>query len=139
MDCCNNRRSACTQRPQRQVPPYMNTGCTCGCGGSAQVPMNPMRPSQPIAPTQPPSLIQPRMQNQMNTAVSQPMRPMQPQQQVSPSCNSSMQGSELTCMPIGMAYVPWQKWCQTYALDRGFNRGTIFPELDLPFLMGRCQ
>lgn len=41
--------------------------------------------------------------------------------------------------PIGMSYVPWQQWKQTYALDRGFQRGTIFPELDLPFVMGRCR
>lgn len=41
--------------------------------------------------------------------------------------------------PIGMAYVPWQKWQQPYPIEQGFNRGTIFPELDLPFMMGRCQ
>ena len=40
---------------------------------------------------------------------------------------------------IAMAYVPWQVWEQPYPLEQGFNRGTIFPELDLPFVMGRCM
>lgn len=40
--------------------------------------------------------------------------------------------------PIAMAYVPWQTWKQPYSLDQGLKRGTIFPELDLPFVMGRC-
>ena len=38
--------------------------------------------------------------------------------------------------PIGMTYVPMQKWRNLYPLDEGFHRGTIFKELDLPF-MGR--
>ena len=36
-------------------------------------------------------------------------------------------------------YFPWQVWEQPYPLEQGFNRGTIFPELDLPFVMGRCM
>ena len=40
--------------------------------------------------------------------------------------------------PVGMAYVPMQRWGKTYDLDAGFSRGTIFPDLDLPFLAGRC-
>lgn len=40
--------------------------------------------------------------------------------------------------PLGMAYVPVQRWGKIYDLDDGFSRGTIFPELDLPFLAGRC-
>lgn len=41
--------------------------------------------------------------------------------------------------PIAMGYIPWQQWQQTYPLDRAMQRGTIFPELDLPFAMGRCR
>lgn len=40
--------------------------------------------------------------------------------------------------PVAMGYVPMQQWRQTYSIDDGFMRGTIFPELDLPFVMGRC-
>lgn len=38
------------------------------------------------------------------------------------------------CLPIGMAYVPWQRWNKVYQKDVALDRGTIFPELDLPFL-----
>ena len=36
-------------------------------------------------------------------------------------------------MALAMAYVPWQRWQETYPLDEGLRRGTIFPALDLPF------
>lgn len=35
--------------------------------------------------------------------------------------------------PIAMAYVPMQQWKETYDIEDGFCRGTVFPELDLPF------
>lgn len=35
--------------------------------------------------------------------------------------------------PLAMAYVPWQYWNNTYELEVGFKRGTIFPELDKPW------
>ena len=38
--------------------------------------------------------------------------------------------------PVGMGYVPIQSWQQPYALETAFRRGTIFPDLDLPFMMG---
>lgn len=41
-------------------------------------------------------------------------------------------------MALAMAYVPWQRWTETYPLDEGLKRGTIFPDLDLPF-EGRRQ
>ena len=37
-------------------------------------------------------------------------------------------------MPIGMAYVPWQKWQDLYDPDKSLESGTIFEELDKPFL-----
>ena len=40
------------------------------------------------------------------------------------------------CPPVGMGYVPIQSWQQPYALETAFRRGTIFPDLDLPFMMG---
>lgn len=36
--------------------------------------------------------------------------------------------------PIGMTYVPLQEWRKIYQPDEGFHKGTIFAELDLPFL-----
>lgn len=40
-----------------------------------------------------------------------------------------------------MAYVPFQQWCDdVYSIDKALCQGTLFPVLDLPFLMGgRCR
>lgn len=35
--------------------------------------------------------------------------------------------------PVGMAYVPWQKFRQVYEPSKGLCQGTIFAELDKPF------
>lgn len=35
---------------------------------------------------------------------------------------------------LAMAYIPMQMWNKTYDPDVGICRGTIFPELDLPFI-----
>lgn len=44
-------------------------------------------------------------------------------------------------LPLAMAYVPWQRWGQTYELDKALQVGTIFPELNKPFLgkRGACR
>ena len=34
---------------------------------------------------------------------------------------------------FGKAYVPQQELCNIYTASYGFNQGTIFPELDLPY------
>lgn len=44
------------------------------------------------------------------------------------------QSEDIQNFPIAMAYVPWQKWKKVYNDDVGLERGTIFPELDLPFM-----
>lgn len=37
-------------------------------------------------------------------------------------------------LPLAMAYVPFQRWSTCiYEPYRALQRGTIFPELDLPF------
>lgn len=40
--------------------------------------------------------------------------------------------------PVGMGYVPMQKWETPCPMDRALIQGTIFPSLDLPFV-GRCR
>lgn len=37
-------------------------------------------------------------------------------------------------LAVAMAFVPKQEWAQVYADDVAFERGTIFPELDKPFI-----
>ena len=41
--------------------------------------------------------------------------------------------------PVGMGYVPMQNWETPFPMERGFHRGTIFPSLDYPFVMGGCR
>ena len=44
-------------------------------------------------------------------------------------------------LPLAMAYVPMQGWSQTYDPAVALQRGTVFPELDLPFMVigGVCR
>ena len=39
---------------------------------------------------------------------------------------------------VAMAYVPWQEWGELYDEEKALARGTLFPDLDKPFL-GRKQ
>ena len=41
--------------------------------------------------------------------------------------------------PVGMTYVPWQRWQELYSVDTAIEMGTIFPDLFKPFLMGGCR
>lgn len=53
------------------------------------------------------------------------------------SANTSASASskqKLQPMVLAMAYVPWQRFEKTYDLNEALEIGTIFPELDLPFL-----
>lgn len=49
-------------------------------------------------------------------------------------CGCRREEDALRGMPLAMAYVPWQYWNKTYELDKALCIGTIFPELDKPFL-----
>lgn len=42
---------------------------------------------------------------------------------------------------VAMAYVPWQQLEEVYEPENALRNGTIFPELNKPFLMGgkRCD
>lgn len=42
-------------------------------------------------------------------------------------------------MVLAMSYVPVQQWNTLYEIEEGFDRGTIFPELDKPFMGGGCS
>lgn len=49
--------------------------------------------------------------------------------------------ANIDTFPVAMAYVPWQYWDVTYEPDKALQIGTIFPELDKPFLgrKGGCK
>lgn len=40
-----------------------------------------------------------------------------------------LENDEIACMPIAMAYVPWQQWGEVFTGECGLEHGTIFPEL----------
>lgn len=40
--------------------------------------------------------------------------------------------------PIAMAYVPWQTFRNLYPYEKALCVGSIFQELDKPFVIGRC-
>ena len=51
-----------------------------------------------------------------------------------PSTMPVMHRDSWNDMSLAMAYVPWQTWRDIYDAEKGFHKGTIFQELDLPFL-----
>ena len=50
-----------------------------------------------------------------------------------PSCENRGKGWGVSGHPLAMVYSPIQEFDKLYELDKGFNAGTIFTELDLPF------
>ena len=50
-----------------------------------------------------------------------------------PTCENGSKGFGLKGYPLAMVYSPMQEFDKLYELDKGFNAGTIFSELDLPF------
>lgn len=87
---------------------------------------SPQRPQMPPPPC-------------MNAGYDRPFppSPMNTMNMTSPRVSSGRDC--LSDMPIGMSYVPIQNWMQTYPIEQGLHRGTIFPELDYPFTMRRCS
>lgn len=53
--------------------------------------------------------------------------------------NGNLGKISLDDLPLAMSYVPIQKWNSTYPLSMALDRGTIFPELDLPFKGGMSK
>lgn len=56
-------------------------------------------------------------------------------------CSRENSGDNMRNFALAMAYVPWQRWNQTYELKKAMCAGTIFPELDKRFLgkRGDCR
>ena len=141
----SNNRCGCMQRPHLQEPLHTNTGKSCGpvnqrmTGNSDRCADNrstgsfcgcvDQRPMQPDMPRQ-------EMPAQSRNSASPAERPSCSLRQ--PNCETTQRDC-LSDMSVAMAYVPMQRWNQVYDMSRGLTRGTIFPELDLPFVMGRCR
>lgn len=118
MNCSNNNPSGVFPAGhQIPPPPGVHTGCRSCSGDSIPVP--------------PP---EPRMRQRSETGFYRAGRQMGAAANVPPM----MKDNNLS-MQLAMAYVPWQQWSQTYPIDQALIRGTLFPELDFPFVMGRCR
>ena len=48
--------------------------------------------------------------------------------------NTGIGNEHVDKMAPGMAFVPWQEWKDVYDMEKGLERGTIFEELDKPYL-----
>ncbi len=57
------------------------------------------------------------------------------------NCRESRREDPLRHMALAIAYVPWQRWNETYEPEKALKAGTIFPELNKPFLgkRGACR
>lgn len=108
---------------------------TCDCDDK------PACDEMPPAPPQEPSRPSPQPPQEPVVPSPQPPQPSQPPQTSAcmpclydDSCqNCSIQPPQQKMMPA-MAYVPWQRWQSPYEYEEGLKAGTIFPDLNLPFL-----
>lgn len=114
---------------------------------TGQIPMPPVAPPQmagnmPAPTPAPPTQQMPMPPVENNMPASMPARPAQPvvppaQEAPPPPPVSEQCGF---CITLAMSYVPMQKWQKLYEPEDGFSRGTIFEELDLPFIgKGDCR
>ena len=106
-----------------QVPP--------GNSGSMQLPQNP----QPVQPPQNPrdsQMSRSQQDNEMQSS-QQPQNTMPQQTQSDTIAFSGFGTLYLGSLPLAMTYTPMQQWKQTYSDSVALSRGTLFPELDLPF------
>ena len=54
--------------------------------------------------------------------------------------NNCCRNDILSDLPLAMAYVPWQEWQNLYSAETALCKGTIFKDLDKPFLrIGGCM
>lgn len=131
MDCSYmNQRRSCCRCPQMNSPAVPSMDCGCG-----EPPT--MIPDCPVIE---PRMVERPVPNCRSVAGGQTMpayASMMPMKK-----NYECPDTGAGCMeqyPVAMGYIPWQQWQQTYTLERSLCRGTIFPDLDLPFVMGRCR
>jgi hypothetical protein len=109
-------------------------------GPSFVSPVNPNKPPSNISPVNPdkgPSFVSPVNPNKPPSNIS-PAKPDKSPSGISPTIpekGDSVCNAVNSC-PLAMAYVPWQSWNQVYEPPKALERGTLFPELDLPFLGG---
>lgn len=99
--------------PDRPAVPPANSG-----SAGAQQPSAPSTPNMPSTPSTP----------------SAPNTPNAPNTPGAPYPDArTFDTRYLGSLPLAMTYTPMQQWKSTYSDAVSLARGTIFPELDLPF------
>ena len=101
--------------------PQAVQGCAACSGGSQQTCPPPCPPPCPKEPTCP----APTCDNGVSLSDS--------------NCSLAARNDSMRGMALAIPYVPWQQMKQTYDPDRALQTGTIFANLDLPFLPVRCR
>lgn len=66
------------------------------------------------------------------------MRNCNAQNRITPACPNDYSPDMGPEFVIAMAYVPWQQFGPLYDAQKGLMAGTLFPELDKPFLGRRA-
>ena len=67
------------------------------------------------------------------------MERMNPPSDTGCGCDKENRKKTPEWMSLAMAYVPWQEWRALYEAEKGFHCGTIFAELNKPFMgTGGC-
>ena len=106
--------------------PYIGMPITLG-GGCMGGWMPPERPAVPPANSGSAGAQQP-------SAPSTPSAPNTPNTPGAPYPDArTFDTRYLGSLPLAMTYTPMQQWKSTYSDAVSLARGTIFPELDLPF------
>lgn len=70
-----------------------------------------------------------------NIATVEPSCSCQPM----PPTDCNCERSDMPDFALGMAYVPWQPWCNLYGIEQALWKGTLFQDLDLDFMGRRCN
>lgn len=100
----------------RPAVPPANSG-----SAGAQQPSAPSTPNMPSTPSTP-------------SAPNTPNAPGTPNTPGAPHPDArTFDTRYLGSLPLAMTYTPMQQWKSTYSDAVSLTRGTIFPELDLPF------
>ncbi|MBQ8640448.1 MAG: spore coat associated protein CotJA [Lachnospiraceae bacterium] len=145
MDCYCNRADTCnTSEPPRHSRMYrqtMNMNMSANrssCGVTNKSNQNHFCPAAGNSHS---SCQDTRMQNQQRrNAPASAGRPCCPETRSdSEDCFQLMHALRATdAMPVGMAYIPYQEFGCLYERNQAFCRGTLFPDLDQPFLVTAC-
>lgn len=115
--------------------PYIGMPITLG-GGCTGGWMPPERPAVPPANSSSAGAQQPSAPSTPNmpSTPSTPSAPNTPNTPGAPYPDArTFDTRYLGSLPLAMTYTPMQQWKSTYSDAVSLARGTIFPELDLPF------